>query len=385
MNKLDKKLRELGTSIPHVEPGDVPALQRDGAVLVDVRDHHERDGHGRPPGSLHVPRGFLEMTIGDHVADADTPLVLMCASGTRSLLASETLGQLGYRRVRNLVGGFDAWQRAGLPVEHQSGLDARARIRYARHLSIPGVGAAGQERLLASSALIIGAGGLGSPAALYLAAAGVGRIGIVDDDVIERSNLQRQILHADHAVGQPKTASAAERLGALNPDIRIDTHAARLDAGNVESIFGDYEVIVDGADNFPTRYLANDACLRLGRPLVYGAVFRFSGQAGVFSGRPGDGPCYRCLFPEPPPAAEAPSCAEAGVLGAVPGVIGTVQAAEAIKLILGLGESLTGRLLNYDALAGSFRESRLARDPECVWCDPERERQDYVDYEAFCG
>lgn len=385
MIKIDKKLDELKRSTPHVKPTRARSMQSAGALLVDVRDHHELAEHGRPVNSLHVPRGFLELVIADHAPDAETPLILMCGSGVRSLLATDTLRALGYERVHNLEGGFEAWREADLPVEPAAGLGDRDRARYARHLSIPDVGETGQARLLAASVLIIGAGGLGSPAALYLAAAGVGRIGIIDDDTIERSNLQRQILHADHLVGQSKTASAAARLNALNPDIRVEPHPARLTPENVESCFAPYDVIVDGADNFPTRYLANDACLRLGKPLVYGAVFRFSGQVGVFSGRPGDGPCYRCLFPEPPPSAEAPSCAEAGVLGVVPGVIGCLQAAETIKLILSLGDPLAGRLLNYDALAGRFRESRLERDPECAWCDPERERQGYVDYEAFCG
>lgn len=365
MDSIARRLEALAGQIPQVEPTEARALMREGALLVDVREPHEV-ADGAPVGALHLRRGFLELEIDRAVPDPETPLVLMCGGGQRSLLSAATLKELGYTRVHNLSGGFGAWRDAGLPVAREAALGDTDYARYARHLAIPDVGEAGQRKLKAGRVLIIGAGGLGSPVALYLAAAGVGNIGLVDDDVVERSNLQRQILHSDHLIGHPKTESASGRIHALNPDIEVITHPVRLNRDNVDSILEPWDVVVDGADNFPTRYLLNDACMRLGKPMVYGAVFRFSGQIAVF--RPGGGACYRCLFPEAPPPEEAPSCAEAGVLGVIPGVIGCLQATEVLKLLLGIGEVLEGRLLNFDGLSGRFRETGIERDPDCPGC-----------------
>ncbi len=380
---LDRRLAELSDRIAGLEPHRAADLYKSGACLVDIREPHELE-EGTPAGSTHLPRGSLELEIQSHLPETDQPVILMCASGQRSLLAAEALQQLGYQRVYNLVGGFRAWKGAGLPIEYPRVDGDRFRTRYARHLAMPEVGEAGQKTLLASSVLIVGAGGLGSPAAFYLAAAGVGRIGLVDGDRVERSNLQRQILHTDAAVGHPKTASAAERIHALNPDVRLDTYPVRLDATNAESIVGDsYDIVLDGSDNFPTRYLLNDVCIRLGLPLVYGAVFRFQGQVGVFHAGDGSRPCYRCLFPRPPSGRDAPSCAEAGVLGLMPGIVGCFQAAEAVKYLLDLGQSLQGRLLSIDVLSASTRTARLDRDPECAWCSGSPP-DGYPDYQAFC-
>lgn len=383
-DRLRARLAELAERIPGLDPHQTRALIEQGGRLLDIRDTHEL-AEGAPPQARHIPRGFLEMRIGEIVPDQNTPIVLLCAGGQRSLLAAESLSALGYRDVRNLAGGMTAWKQAGLPLAPGGPLlDDRARTRYARHLAMPEIGEAGQSRLLAARVLIVGAGGLGSPTAFYLAAAGVGELGLVDGDRVERSNLQRQILHTDAAVGHLKTESAAERIHALNPDIRLHTHPVRLTRDNVEEVLSGYQVVVDGSDNFPTRYLLNDACIRLGLPLVYGAVFRFSGQVGVFQAGDGIQPCYRCLFPRPPAAADAPSCAEAGVMGVMPGIVGCFQSTEVIKLILGLGEPLSGRILHIDALTGSTRTSRLLRDPACRWCRASAETGSYPDYEAFC-
>lgn len=373
------RLREIDVATAFAE-------QQAGAVLIDVREPDEVAA-GSPAAALCLVRSFLELRIEDLVPDFEQPLLLMCAGGSRSLLAARDLQDLGYARVSSVAGGFTAWKAAGLPVERARGLKASERERYSRHLVIPEVGEAGQLRLLESSVLLIGAGGLGSPAAFYLAAAGVGRIGIVDDDVVERSNLQRQILHTDARVGQPKTSSARQTLQALNPEIRVDVYSERLAAANVERIFADYDVIVDGADNFPTRYLINDACVKLGKPNVHGSIFRFEGQVSVFwVGHPGKkSPCYRCLFPAPPPPELAPSCAEAGVLGVLPGVIGSLEAVEAIKLLLGIGEPLIGRLLVYDALDQRFCELKINRRPECRVCGDQASPIEYADDEWICS
>jgi sulfur-carrier protein adenylyltransferase/sulfurtransferase len=370
MSLKDRRLAELRARIPEVAADEALALQRDGALLVDVRDDEET-AIGSPVGALRLPRGFLELRIEEKAPDSGRTLVLMCAGGLRSLFAAEGLAQLGYGDVRSLAGGFSAWKAAGLPVETPPQLDAAQRERYRRHLTMPEVGEAGQHRLLSSRVALIGAGGLGSPIALYLAAAGVGRLTLIDDDRVERSNLQRQILHSESRLGQRKVESGRTALLDLNPTIEVVAHDLRLDSSNVLDLLGGHDVVVDGSDNLPTRYLVNDACLRLGVPNVYGAIFRFEGQVAVFGGaRPGLRPCYRCLFPEPPPAEYAPSCAEAGVLGVLPGVIGTIMAAETIKLLLGLGEPMAGRLLMYDGLRGEFSEIAVPVDPECPSCSP---------------
>jgi molybdopterin/thiamine biosynthesis adenylyltransferase/rhodanese-related sulfurtransferase len=354
-----------------------------GAVLIDVREDAER-APGTPQGALGISRGFLELRIAEQVPDREARVLALCGSGQRSLFAADTLRQLGYANVASVAGGYAAWLAAGLPVQ-RGGLDADSSERYSRHLLLPEVGVDGQAKLGASRVVLIGAGGLGSPAALYLAAAGVGTLRLVDDDRVERSNLQRQIVHAEARVGMRKTESARMALGALNPRIRIELVDERVLAANVERCLDGADVVLDGADNFPTRYLLDAACRRLAIPLVYGAVHRFTGQVSVFDARRTESPCYRCLFPEPPSAADAPNCAEAGVLGVLPGVIGLLQATEAIKLLLGRGSPLVGRLLCYDALAASFRELRLGRDPACPGCGRDASFQGYEDIAQICA
>ncbi|UXI66600.1 molybdopterin-synthase adenylyltransferase MoeB [Tahibacter amnicola] len=382
MPSREELLTELRTRVREVTPVQAWEATQSGAVLIDVRDDGERSA-GMPRGALGISRGFLELRVGEQVPDRATPIYALCGSGTRSLFAADTLRQLGYATVASVAGGYAAWLAGALPIE-RSALDTDSAERYSRHLLLPEVGAEGQARLARSTVVLIGAGGLGSPAAYYLAAAGVGRLCLVDDDHVERSNLQRQILHADARVGMLKTESARMTLTGLNPRIQVDVVNERLLAGNVESVLADADVVIDGADNFPTRYLLNAACLNLGKPLVYGAVHRFTGQVSVFDPRDAASPCYRCLFPEPPSAAEAPNCAEAGVLGVLPGVIGLLQATEAIKLLLGRGDPLVGRLLCYDALAASFRTLRLGRDPQCPGCSAPG-LVPYVDIEQICA
>jgi len=354
--------------IPEADAAESARLRERGAVLVDVREQDEVD-QGIIPGAIHIPRGFLEMRIEDAVRDHSTPLVVYCAGGVRSLFAAESLQQLGYADVTSMAGGFNGWKSAGLPWRLPQALTPDQRRRYSRHLLIPEVGEEGQRKLLDAKVLLVGAGGLGSPAALYLAAAGVGTLGIIDADVVDDSNLQRQILHTTDRVGMPKVESARIAIEGINPDVKVIQHEVHLDQSNVLDIFSGYDIILDGTDNFATRYLINDACVLLGKPNAHGSIFRFEGQATTFV--PGEGPCYRCLFPTPPPPELAPSCAEAGVLGLLPGTIGIIQATEVAKLILGIGEPLVGRLLTYDALAMEFRELRLSRDPACPMCGPD--------------
>ena len=386
MKAMDRRLAELRSVIPEVTPAQALTLQAQGAALIDVREAEEIS-QGSPLGAQRLGRGYLELRIEDAVPDLDRPLVLMCNGGVRSLFAAEDVKRLGYKHLYSMAGGFSRWKNEGLPFEVPLRLDQHARERYARHLMMPEVGEAGQIKLTNSKVLLIGAGGLGSPAALYLAAAGIGTLGLVDHDVVDRSNLQRQILHTDARIGMAKVASARQALEALNPCVKVEGFEARLDSGNVEQIFAGFDVIVDGSDNFPTRYLVNDACVKLGLPNVHGSVYRFEGQVTVFW--PGyakrRGPCYRCLYPEPPPADMAPSCAEAGVLGVLPGVIGLLQAVETIKLLLGIGEPLVGRLLAYDALKARFTELQLSRDPACRYCGDAAQPIEYVDYEQFCA
>ncbi|MEK6275590.1 MAG: molybdopterin-synthase adenylyltransferase MoeB [Actinomycetota bacterium] len=352
----------------------------EGPVLVDIRELWELEA-GRIADSVHIPMGELEEKLEPY---RERSIVLYCAHGNRSLRAAKALSEQGYGSVVSLAGGIDAWGKAGLPVELPEGLDDSQQVRYSRHLLIPEIGVQGQRSLLDAKVLLIGAGGLGSPAALYLAAAGVGRLGIVDDDVVDESNLQRQVLHSTAALGEPKVESAARRLRGLNPDVEVVPYGERLTAENVDGILDEgWNVVVDGADNFPTRYLLNDASVWHGVPVVHGSIFRFEGQVTVFA--PGSGPCYRCLFPEPPPPELAPSCAEGGVLGVLPGVIGSIQGAETLKLVLGIGEPLIGRLLLYDALAATFDEVAVRRDPACPVCGDAPTITEYVDYVEFCG
>lgn len=351
-------------------------------VLVDVREKLEWN-EGHIPGAIHVPRGYLELQIEEAVPDKSKTVVLYCAGGVRSLIAGVTLQQMGYHNPISMSGGFGQWKGNGYPFVQPRTMSEAQSKRYSRHLLIPEVGESGQFKLLDSRVLLIGAGGLGSPAAYYLAAAGVGTIGIIDSDVVEESNLQRQILHNTKRIGQYKAESARETIEALNPDVKVITYIERLDETNVARIIADYDVILDGTDNFPTRYLLNDAALIANKPVVHGSVFRFEGQLTVF--KPNEGPCYRCLYPEPPPPELAPSCAEAGVLGVLPGIIGMLQATETIKLLLSTGDPLVGRLMTYDGLAGEFSELRLFRDPECPACGENAHPENLPTYAEFCA
>ena len=358
-------------------------IENDDPVIVDVREQDEWD-EGHIPGAIHIPRGYLESRIEGAAPDRSRQILLYCSAGNRSAFAAKTLQDLGYDESVSLAGGFTDWKRNGFPVELSAGLDAPRRARYSRHLLIPEVGEQGQLKLLDSKILLIGAGGLGSPASLYLAAAGVGRMGIVDADVVDESNLQRQIVHSTERLGEAKVESAKRTIEALNPDVQVVPYKERLTSENIERILADgWDVIVDGADNFPTRYLVNDASVWHGAPVVHGSIYRFEGQVTVF--KPGAGPCYRCLFPAPPPPELAPSCAEGGVLGVLPGVIGSLQASEALKLALGIGEPLVGRLLLFDALSAEFNEVSIRRDPECPVCGEDPTITDYIDYVEFCS
>jgi sulfur-carrier protein adenylyltransferase/sulfurtransferase len=361
---------------------DRPADSR--PVVIDVREQDEY-AQGYIPGSRWIPRGFLEVRIEDAVPDRGQAIILYCAGGARSALSARSLRELGYTGVESLEGGFTAWKRAGQPFDIPFTLSSEQQARYSRHTMLPEIGEAGQIKLLQSRVLCIGAGGLGSPSSMYLAAAGVGTIGMVDDDVVDSTNLQRQILHSTERVGVLKVESAAKTLTGLNPDIKVVQHATRLDSGNALEIISGYDAIVDGADNFPARYLVNDAALKLGVPVVHSSIFRFEGQLTVFPGE--GGPCYRCLYPAPPPPEEAPSCGEAGVLGVLPGVMGVLQATETVKVLLGLGTTLAGRLLVYDALRTRFRELKLRRDESCPTCGTgvDRSKIELIDYEQFCS
>lgn len=352
-------------------------------MLIDVRKDDERDS-GIVEDSVGAALPNLAEKIEELVADRQRELLLICGSGRRSLVARDLLLQRGYANVVSVSGGIERWRREGLPLIGCA-LDADASERYSRHLLLPEVGVAGQRRLLDSRVALIGAGGLGAPVAMYLAAAGVGQLTLIDNDVVERSNLQRQVIHREATIGNRKVESAKAMLLALNPRLRVNAHEARVVAANVEELIRDHDVVIDGADNFPTRYLLDAASRRLGVPLVYGAVHRFTGQVSVFDPRRDDSPCYRCLFPQPPSAAEAPNCSEAGVLGVLPGTIGLLQATEALKLLLGIGDTLVGRLLCYDALAARFRELVLPRDLDCPGCGPSASKLGYADIERVCS
>jgi molybdopterin/thiamine biosynthesis adenylyltransferase/rhodanese-related sulfurtransferase len=370
--------------VPEVSVEDVRSRvgTSDATTVLDVREKEEyRDGHLN--GAISLPRGFLEIRVEETVPDKQTPIIAYCAGGTRSLIAARTLKEMGYTNVVSMTGGFTAWKNAGMAFVQDHQFTAEQLTRYSRHFLLPEVGEAGQAKLLGAKVLLLGAGGLGSPTALYLAAAGVGTLGIIDHDVVDLSNLQRQILHTNDRIGMPKVESARIAIEALNPDVRVIAHQERLNSENVLDIFGRYDVVIDGCDNFPTRYLVNDACVMLGKPNVHGSIFQFEGMASVFD--PRSGPCYRCLYPEPPPPGAAPSCAEAGVLGVLPGLVGCVQALEALKLILGVGRPLIGRMVHFDTLSMEIRVNRLPRDPECPMCGEHPSITKLIDYEEFCG
>ncbi|MGH3044823.1 MAG: molybdopterin-synthase adenylyltransferase MoeB [Gaiellaceae bacterium] len=377
-------LQQVKGEIEEIDAARAAELREtDSPVLVDVRERSEWD-EGAIPGAIHIPRGNLESRIEQAVPDRDATLIVYCASGSRSAFAAKALEELGYENVASLQGGFGDWKRNGFPFEVPRALDDAKRRRYSRHLLIPEVGEEGQLRLLDARILLIGAGGLGSPASLYLAAAGVGTLGIVDDDAVDETNLQRQIVHSTDRLGESKAESAKRTIEALNPDVTVKVFKERLTSENVDRILGEgWDVIVDGADNFPTRYLLNDASVWHGIPVVHGSIFRFEGQTTVF--KPKEGPCYRCLFPQPPPPELAPSCAEGGVLGVLPGIVGSLQANEALKLALGVGDPLVGRLLLFDALETQFTEITLRRDPDCPVCGDHPTITDYIDYVEFCA
>ncbi|HEV2128406.1 MAG TPA: molybdopterin-synthase adenylyltransferase MoeB, partial [Thermomicrobiales bacterium] len=364
MPTLQDLLNDARKTVP--EPG-IDDVRADRPTLIDIREQDEVD-QGLAEGAIHIPRGYLELRIEQAVPDRDTPMVLYCAGGTRSLLAAKALQDLGYTHVASLEGGFDAWKKADAPWTTPRTLTAEQRRRYSRHLLLPDVGEAGQAKLLDAKVLLIGAGGLGSPAGLYLAAAGIGTLGIIDDDVVDTSNLQRQVLHTTDRIGEPKAQSARQAIEAINPDVTVIAIEDRLTRENVFDMIEPYDVIVDGSDNFATRYLLNDAAVLRKKPVVHGSIFRFDGQATVLDPRDETSPCYRCLFQSPPPPELAPNCAEAGVLGVLPGMIGMIQATEAIKLVLGIGETLVGRLLMYDARSMEFRTLRVKRSPTCPMC-----------------
>ena len=386
MAKTSKNIiDEARKQIPQIDIDQArKMMEQPGTVVVDVREPDEwRQGH--IPSAIGISRGFLELRIEEKVPDHKTPVIVQCASGTRSLLAARALRELGYENVYNLVGGFNAWKDRGLPFTADRQFTQDEITRYSRHFVIPEVGEKGQAKLLDSKVLLLGAGALGSPSALYLAAAGVGTIGLVDFDVVDLSNLQRQIIHSTDRVGIHKTESAQKSIHALNPAIKVNRHEVRLSSENVMDIIKDYDVIVNCGDNFPTRYLINDACVFAKKPLVDGAIFRFEGNATVFYPAKG-GPCYRCLYPEPAPPDMAPSCAEAGVLGALPGVIGSIEALEAIKLLIGAGEPLIGRMVYFDTLSPDYvRVLKIRKDPKCPVCSEHPTQTTLIDYEAFCG
>jgi molybdopterin/thiamine biosynthesis adenylyltransferase/rhodanese-related sulfurtransferase len=373
-------LKEVKDRIVEVDAREAQDIE--GAAWIDVREQDEWD-EGHLPGAVHVPRGNLESRIEGVVPDKTTPVVLYCASASRSAFAAESLLQLGYDRPMSLEGGYTDWKRNGYEIVIPKQLSPEKRARYSRHLLIPEIGEAGQLKLLDSKILLIGAGGLGSPASLYLAAAGVGHLGIIDADIVDESNLQRQIAHSLNTLGTPKVDSARRAIEALNPDVEVTTYRERLTSENIDRILdGGWDIIVDGADNFPTRYLVNDASVWRGIPVVHGSIYRFEGQVTVF--KPHEGPCYRCLYPSPPPPELAPSCSEGGVLGVLPGIVGTLQTNEALKLAAEIGDPLVGRLLLFDALTTDFTEVKIKRNPDCPVCGEHPTVTEYIDYVEFC-
>lgn len=382
MSTFRDMLKSAKASITEVTTSQASELRDGGSVIIDIREPDEYE-QGAIPEALHIPRGMLETSIEARIPQKDTSIVLYCAGGARSALSAKAMQELGYTNVASMDGGFGLWKEENRDWSSPVVLSPEQRNRYHRHLLLPEVGEAGQQKLLESKVLCLGAGGLGSPAAMYLAAAGVGTLGIVDMDVVDASNLQRQILHNLERVGDRKVDSAKKTLVALNPDINVVAHDTRLEASNVESIISDYDIVVDGADNFPVRYLLNDASVKLGVPVVHGSIFRFEGMVTVFD--PTRGPTYRDMVPEAPPAEMAPNCAEAGVLGALPGVVGTLQAIETIKYLLDYGDLLVGRLLSFDATEMSFREYKINKDPENQITWENRDRIVVADLEGLCG
>lgn len=378
LGKVKQSIREVSVDDTHARM----QVAEKAPVVIDVRERDEYE-QGFIPGANWVPRGFLELKVEDIAPEREREVIIYCAGGTRSALAARSLAELGYANVASMAGGFRAWKNSGLKFDRPRVLSADQIKRYSRHIMLPEVGEEGQGKLLDARVLCIGAGGLGSPSSLYLAAAGVGTIGMIDDDLVDESNLQRQVLHNMERLGMPKVESARKTLQALNPDVTVNTHQVRLTSENILEILADYDLVVDGADNFPTRYLLNDAALKLGKPVVHASIFRFEGQITTFL--PYDGPCYRCLYPDPPPPGMAPSCQEAGVLGVLPGIVGTLQCNEALKLILGKGQSLSGRLMVFDAMRTKFRMLRLRKDPECRVCSKPPESIELIDYEQFCS
>jgi adenylyltransferase/sulfurtransferase len=378
-------MAEARKEIPEASPQQVNELLKNNGkspVLLDVRESDEwRQGHLE--GAIPLPRGFLEIKVESAIPDKNTPIIAYCAGGVRSLLAAKVMREMGYQNVTSMAGGYGAWKNGGFKWVQDFQYTPDQLIRYSRHFLLPEVGEDGQAKLLQAKVLMVGAGGLGSPSAYYLAAAGVGTIGIIDNDVVDVSNLQRQILHANDRVGMPKVESAKKTLEALNPDVKVIPYQAKLTSENIMDILKDYDFVIDGCDNFPTRYLVNDACVLTGKPNVHGSIFQFEGQATVFY--PGKGPCYRCLYPEPPPAEMAPSCAEAGVLGVLPGLIGVIEALEAVKLILGKGDSLVGRLLHFNTLTMEINTLKLRRDLNCPMCGDNPTIKELIDYEEFCS
>jgi len=378
-------MAEARKEIPEVTAQQVNELLKNNGkspVVLDVRESDEwRQGHLE--GALPLPRGFLEIKVESSVPDKNAPIIAYCAGGVRSLLAAKVLKEMGYQNVSSMAGGYAAWKNGGFKWVQDFQYTPEQLIRYSRHFLLPEVGEDGQAKLLQAKVLMVGAGGLGSPSAYYLAAAGVGTLGIIDNDVVDISNLQRQILHANDRVGMPKVESAKKTLEGLNPDVKVIPYQAKLTSENIMEIIKDYDFVIDGCDNFPTRYLVNDACVLTGKPNVHGSIFQFEGQATVFY--PGKGPCYRCLYPEPPPAEMAPSCAEAGVLGVLPGLIGVIEALEAVKLILGKGDTLVGRLLHFNTLTMEINTLKLRRDPNCPMCGDNPTIHQLIDYEEFCS
>jgi len=381
---FDQLMSEARKEVKELSVDEVQKLTtKNGKYLIlDVREKEEyREGH--LDGSVSIPRGFLEMRVESAIPEKSIPIIAYCAGGVRSLLAAKDMKEMGYQEVISMSGGYSAWKAAGHRTVQDRQFTPEQMTRYSRHFLLPEVGEEGQAKLLDAKVLMVGAGGLGSPSAFYLAAAGVGTMGIIDPDVVDLSNLQRQILHTNDRIGQPKTDSAKQTLQALNPDVRVITYQEKLTSENVMEIIKDYDIIVDGCDNFPTRYLVNDACVMANKPNVHGSIFQFDGQASVFY--PGKGPCYRCLYPEPPPPGMAPSCAEAGVLGVLPGLIGTIQALETIKLILGKGDALVGKLLCFNTLSMEITTLNLKKDPNCPMCGEKPSIHKLIDYEEFCN
>jgi molybdopterin/thiamine biosynthesis adenylyltransferase/rhodanese-related sulfurtransferase len=378
-------MAEARKDVHEITPQQVNDLQTNNGkshVLLDVRESDEwRQGHLE--GALPLPRGFLEIKVETTIPDKNAPIIAYCAGGVRSLLAAKAMKEMGYQNVSSMSGGYTAWKNGGFKWVQDFQYTPEQLIRYSRHFLLPEVGEAGQAKLLQAKVLMVGAGGLGSPSAYYLAAAGVGTLGIIDNDVVDISNLQRQILHANDRVGTPKVESAKKTLEALNPDVKVIPYNAKLTSENIMDIIKDYDLVVDGCDNFPTRYLVNDACVLAGKPNVHGSIFQFEGQATVFY--PGKGPCYRCLYPEPPPAEMAPSCAEAGVLGVLPGLIGVIEALEAIKIILDKGDILVGRLVHFNTLTMEINTLKLRRDRNCPMCGDNPTIHELIDYEEFCS